>query len=52
MSAGSQLIQYPQASALEERLKHLAVEMGDVTPKPFRVDIVRVHGANRPSIPS
>jgi hypothetical protein len=40
--------QYPQASALEERLKHFAVEVGDVTPKPFRVDVVRVHGGKPP----
>jgi hypothetical protein len=39
---------YPQASALEERLKQLAIEVGDATPKPFRVDVVRVHGGKPP----
>jgi hypothetical protein len=37
-------LQYPQASVVEERLASCAVEMGDVTPKPFRVDMVRVYG--------
>jgi hypothetical protein len=41
-------VQYPQASALEESLKQLAIEVGDATAKPFRVDMVRVHGGKPP----
>jgi len=40
--------QYPPASALEERLKLLAIEAGDATPRPFRVDLVRVQGGKPP----
>ena len=40
--------QYPQAAALEESLRHLAIEVGDATVKPFRVDMVRVHGGKPP----
>jgi len=40
--------QYPQASALEESLKHLAAELGDATARPFRVDMIRVHGGKPP----
>ena len=40
--------QYPLASALEERLKLLAFEAGDATPRPFRVDLVRVQGGKPP----
>jgi hypothetical protein len=39
---------YPQASALEERLEGIAVELGDGTLRPFRVDLVRVHGGKPP----
>ena len=40
--------EYPQAFALEERLKQLAVELGDATVKPFRVDMIRVYGGKPP----
>jgi len=39
---------YPEASGVEERLKRLAVELGDIGPKPFRVDVVRVNGGKPP----
>lgn len=39
---------YPQASALEERLQRIAIEVGDGTARPFRVDLVRVHGGKPP----
>jgi hypothetical protein len=48
MDTGATPTDYPQASALEERLKHLAIELGDATHKPFRVDLVRVHGGKPP----
>ncbi len=48
MDPGATSTQYPQASTLEERLKLLAIELGDATPKPFRVDLVRVHGGKPP----
>ena len=41
-------MQYPQASALEARLKQVAVEVGDSTAQPFRVDLVLVHGGRPP----
>jgi hypothetical protein len=40
--------QYPQAGALEEALKHVAIGLGDPTAKPFRVDMIRVHGGKPP----
>ena len=40
--------QYPQAGALEEALKHVAIGLGDATAKPFRVDMIRVHGGKPP----
>jgi len=40
--------QHPQAIALEQRLQQLAAEIGDATPKPFRVDMVRIHGGKPP----
>ena len=40
--------QYPQPLALEERLKRLALDLGDATAKPFRVDMIRVHGGKPP----
>jgi hypothetical protein len=40
--------QYPQATALEQRLQQLAAEIGDATPKAFRIDMVRVHGGKPP----
>jgi hypothetical protein len=48
MAGNATSTQYPQASVLEECLKQLAIEIGDVTPKPFRVDVVRVHGGKPP----
>ena len=48
MGHGANLFQYPQASTLEERLKHLASDLGDATAKPFRVDMIRVHGGKPP----
>jgi len=48
MDDSSRFVQYPQAFALEERLKRLAVELGDATSKPFRVDMIRVHGGKPP----
>jgi len=48
MDTGATSTQYPQATALEQRLKHLAIELGDATPKPIRVDLVRVHGGKPP----
>ena len=40
--------QYPQAFAVEECLKHLAINLGDTTAKPFRVDMIPVHGGKPP----
>ena len=48
MDSTASSAQYPQAAALEESLKHLAIEVGDATAKPFRVDMVRVHGGKPP----
>ena len=48
MDRSASSTEYPQASALEESLKHLAIEVGDATAKPFRVDMVRVHGGKPP----
>jgi hypothetical protein len=48
MDSTASAAQYPQAAALEESLKHLAIEVGDATAKPFRVDLVRVHGGKPP----
>ena len=48
MNDSSRFAQYPQAFALEERLKRLAVELGDATSKPFRVDMIPVHGGKPP----
>ena len=48
MDRGGIAVQYPKASVLEDHLKYLAVEIGDATPKPFRVDVVRVHGGKPP----
>jgi hypothetical protein len=48
MDSTASSAQYPQAAALEESLKHLAIEVGDATAKPFRVDLVRVHGGKPP----
>ena len=45
MNAGAA---YPQASVLEERLQRIAVEIGDITQRAFRVDVVRVHGGKPP----
>jgi len=41
-------IQYPQAIVLEQRLQQLTAEIGDATRKPFRVDMVRIHGGKPP----
>jgi hypothetical protein len=48
MDRSASSTEYPQASALEESLKHLAIEVGDATAKPFRVNMVRVHGGKPP----
>jgi hypothetical protein len=48
MDGGGRFAQYPQAFALEERLKSLAIEVGDATAKPFRVDMIRVHDGKPP----
>jgi hypothetical protein len=48
MDSTASAAQYPQAAALEESLKDLAIEVGDATAKPFRVDMVRVHGGKPP----
>ena len=41
-------MQYPSASDLEACLKSLAAEAGDATTKPFRVDVVPLHGGQPP----
>jgi hypothetical protein len=41
-------MEYPQAAAVEARLTQVAIELGDATPQPFRVDQVRVHGGKPP----
>jgi hypothetical protein len=41
-------MQYPQAVAVEARLEQVAAELGDSTARPFRVDLVRVHGGKPP----
>ena len=48
MDRNVSLTQYPPALALEDRLKQLAVELGDATVKPFRVDMIRVYGGKPP----
>jgi hypothetical protein len=48
MDGSASFAQYPQAFALEDCLKHLAIELGDNTAKPFRVDMIRVHGGKPP----
>jgi hypothetical protein len=40
--------QHLRATALEQRLQQLTAEIGDATPKPFRIDMVRVHGGKPP----
>ena len=40
--------QYPEPSVVEERLKQLAADAGDASLKPFRVDVVAVHGGKPP----
>jgi len=40
--------QYPQAIVLEQRLQQLTAKIGDATRKPFRVDMVRIHGGKPP----
>ena len=42
------LMEYPHPSLIESRLKQLAIELGDATVQPFRVDLVRVHGGKPP----
>ena len=44
----NEIVKYPEACALEDRLKQLAMEIGNQDPKPFRVDLVRVHGGKAP----
>src|SRR5215831_16776468 len=41
-------MEYPHPSLIESRLKQLAIELGDATVQPFRVDLVRVHGGKPP----
>ena len=48
MDSGAASTHYPEAAALAETLKLLAVEAGDATVKPFRVDMIRVHGGRPP----
>jgi hypothetical protein len=48
MNANSNPKQYPPAAELEQRLKVLALEIGDRAVQPFRVDLVRVHGGKPP----
>ena len=40
--------QYPTQSEVEECLKALALEIGDATVHPFRVDLVPLHGGKPP----
>jgi len=40
--------QYPSKSEVEECLRLLAVEIGDATVHPFRVDLVPLHGGKPP----
>jgi hypothetical protein len=40
--------QYPSKVEVEECLKQLAVEIGDNTVHPFRVDLVPLHGGKPP----
>jgi hypothetical protein len=40
--------QYPSKSEVEECLKTLAMETGDATVHPFRVDLVPLHGGKPP----
>ena len=39
---------YPHPSAIEARLKQFAAELGDCSARPFRVDVVAVHGGKPP----
>jgi hypothetical protein len=39
---------YPSKTEVEECLKTLAVETGDATAQPFRVDLVPLHGGKPP----
>ena len=48
MDGSASLAKYPQGFTLEACLKHLAIDLGDVTTKPFRVDMIRVHGGKPP----
>lgn len=48
MSVQRNTDEYPQADELEEHLKYLAIEVGETMPKPFRVDLVKVHGGKPP----
>jgi hypothetical protein len=45
---GAPATQYPSKSEVEECLKTLAVEIGDATVHPFRVDLVPLHGGKPP----
>jgi hypothetical protein len=44
----SALSAYPSKTEVEECLKSLAVEAGDATVHPFRVDLVPLHGGKPP----
>jgi hypothetical protein len=39
---------YPQALVVEACLQQVALELGDSIARPFRVDLVRVHGGKPP----
>jgi hypothetical protein len=48
MNSSEASTHYPQAATLAETLKLIAIEAGDATAKPFRVDMIRVHGGKPP----
>lgn len=41
-------MEYPTSTEVEKCLKHLAAEVGDLTTKPFRVDLLPVSGGKPP----
>jgi hypothetical protein len=41
-------MEYPSKSRVELALRRLATEIGDDTPDPFRVGLLRVHGGQPP----
>ena len=48
MDGSASLAKYPHAVTLETCLRDLAFDLGDATIKPFRVDMIRVHGGKPP----